>query len=317
MLACFRFNCQTTLITLTFALIALLLVPQVAFADSPQIPPVNPWSAIEFSAQTSQAQILHNSQRPFEPDRPTFVITHGMGGTEPGDRFHLLADAICSAVPDSNVLIIDWSKQSWRTRGYFQTPSPWDVAQNIDPVAKESVELLKALQVDPARTTFIGESFGNCVNAQIAEALGGRGRILAFNPPNDLSGYKTPDLRFCSDVAWSFQTYSLCDSQSPIADVGFFLETPANAMAKEQHVFGVAWLTARVQSGDLTWLFPELVLPEPATEDFDAIVTISGEVLDLGLPRHLFVAETNSESSEPLMVYSIPTNDAVNLLSLP
>jgi hypothetical protein len=302
MLARFRFNCQTTLITLTFALIALLPVPQDAFADSPQIPPANPWMAMEFSTQTSQVQILHDSQRPFERDRPTFVLTHGMGGTAAGDRFHQLADAICNAVPDSNVLIIDWSKQSWRTRGYFETPSPWDVAPNIDPVAMEAVELLKALQVDPARTTFIGESFGNCVNARIAETLGGRGRILAFNPPNDLAGYKTPDLRFCSDVAWSFQTYSLCDCQSPIADVGFFLETPADAMVKDQHVFGVAWLAARVQSGDLTWLFPELILPEPAIEDFDAIVTISGEILDIGLPRHLFVTETDSESSVPLMV---------------
>ena len=105
-------------------------------------------------------------------------------------------------------------------------------------------------------------------------------------------------------MAWSFQTYSLCDSQSPIADLGLFLETPANAQAKDQHVFGIAWLAARVQSGDLTWLFPELVLPEPANEDFDAIVTISGEVLDLGLPRHLFVTATESESSDSLMVSS-------------
>jgi len=301
MLVCCRFNCQTTLITLAFALMALLPVPQDAFADGPQISTANLWMAIGFSAQTTQAQILHDSQRPLEPGRSTIVITHGMGGTEEGDRFHQLADAICSAIPECNVVMIDWSKQSWRTRGYFQIPSPWDVAQNIDPVVKEAVELLQALQIDPARTTFIGESFGNCVNAQIAEALGGRGRILAFNPPNDLSGYKTPDLRCCSDVAWSFQTYSMFDSQSPIADLGFFLETPANAMAKDQHVFGVNWLTARVQSGDLTWLFPQLVLPEPATEDFDAIVTISGEVLDLGLPRHPLVTETESESSEPLI----------------
>ncbi len=116
MLACFRFNCQTTLITLTFALMARLLVSQDAFADGPLNSPANPWIAIEFSTQTSQAQILHDSQCPFEPDRPTFVITHGMGGTETRDRFHQLADAICIAVPDSNVLIIDWSKQSWRTR---------------------------------------------------------------------------------------------------------------------------------------------------------------------------------------------------------
>ena len=72
-------------------------------------------------------------------------------------------------------------------------------------------------------------------------------------------------------------------------------------MAKDQHVFGVTWLMTRVESGDLTRLFPQLILPEPATEVFDAIVTISGDVLDLGLPSHPFVTETLSESSEPLM----------------
>lgn len=63
-------------------------------------------------------------------------------------------------------------------------------------------------------------------------------------------------------------------------------------------------MAARVQSGDLTWLLPELILPEPAIEDFDAIVTISGEVLDLRLPRHPFVTETDSEPSEPLLARS-------------
>ena len=79
MLACFRFNCQTTLITLTLGLMALLLVPQEAFADRQLIPPANPWIAMEFSSHTTQAQILHDSLRPFDPDLPTFVLTHGMG----------------------------------------------------------------------------------------------------------------------------------------------------------------------------------------------------------------------------------------------
>ena len=73
---------------------------------------------------------------------------------------------------------------------------------------------------------------------------------------------------------WSSER-SLFDSQGPIADVGFFLETPVNASEKDQHVFGVAWLTTHVESRDLTWLLPRLVLPEPATEDVDAIATLS------------------------------------------
>ena len=60
MLACCRFNCQTTLITLAFALMTLLPVPQDAFANGPQISTANLWIAIEISAQTTQAQILHD-----------------------------------------------------------------------------------------------------------------------------------------------------------------------------------------------------------------------------------------------------------------
>ena len=301
MSAHFRSICKATSISFLHPMLVMTLAACPLLASGPESPQSEP---AEPPAVEPRVVICLRPDREYLPTQPTFVVTHGMGGTEASDRFHKLVDAICDAMPEANVLIVDWSKDSWRTRGYFEIPSPWDVAQNIDPVAKEAVELLKTLQIDPARTIFIGESFGNCVNARIAEALGGRGRILAFNPPNDLSGYKTPDLRICSDVAWSFQTYSLYDCQSSIADVGFFLETPAKAMAKDQHVFGVAWLAARVQAGDLTWLFPELVLPEPANEDFDAYVMISGEVLDLGLPRHLFVTETDSEPSEPLLARS-------------
>lgn len=282
MFAHIRSICKATSILCLLPLLAMTIASRPVSADGTT--PLR-WIPAKIPAQISRVAISHRSDREYFSALPTFVITHGMGGTEVGDRFHKLADAICDAIPESNVLIVDWTKDSWRTRGYLRLPSPWDVAQNIDPVATEAATLLKTLQVDPALTTFIGESFGNCVNARIAETLGGRGRILAFNPPNGLSGYKTPDLRTCSDVAWSFQTYSLFDGQSPIADVGFFLETPVNASEKDQHVFGVAWLTAQVESCDLTWLLPELVLPEPATENFDAIATLSGELLDLGLPR--------------------------------
>ena len=291
-------------ISLTVFLIPVLAV---TIAVCPVIAggPTHPeWAAAKLPVEASRVVICQRPEREFLAAQPTFVITHGMGGTETGDRFHQLADAICDVFPEANVLIIDWSKDSWRTTGYFQLPSPWEVATNINPVAQEAVALLKVLQIVPARTTFIGESFGNCVNARIAEALGGRGRILAFNPANDLSGYESPDLRTCSDVAWSFQTYSLCDCQSPIADVGFFLETPANASARDQHVFGVAWLAAQVQSGQPTWLLPQLVLSEPGAENFDAVATISGEVLDLALPRYPVINETESERSEPSIASS-------------
>jgi hypothetical protein len=284
MLANFKLNCKTNLITATFAVLALLSVQDVTLAAETLISSENPWIAMEISAQPSQqAQIRHNSQRSYAQNRPTFVITHGMGGTESGDRFHQLAEAICKAMPECNVLIIDWSKQSWRT-GLFG-PNPFAVAQNIDPVAREATVLLKNLQIDPTQTTFVGESFGNCVNARIAESMGGRGRILAFNPANDAGGYKTPNLRACSDVAWSFQTYSIFDTQDSIADVGIFLETSAIATEKDQHIAGVSWLAERVRSGDVAWLLTMHDITEHRSDHFDALGTLSGELLHQQVPR--------------------------------
>lgn len=248
-----------------------------------------------------QTQILHDSRRAYEPNRPTFVITHGMGGIETGNRFHELADAICKAIPDINVLIIDWTKQSWRT-GWFEIANPFAVARNIDPVSSEASEFLKSLQIDSTRTTFIGESFCNCVNARIADSIGGRGRILAFNPANAAAGYKTPDLRACSDVAWSFQTYSIFDTQDSIADVGIFLETSPTATEKDQHIAGVSWLAERVSSGDLSWLLTTHSIPEHQSEHFDAIGTLSGELLHQNLPRKRPVSvQYNSRSEESLL----------------
>lgn len=284
MLANFRRNNQTNLITAAFVLFALLSVRHEALADEKMISRESPWLAIEFSATPSQSQILHDSRRSFAFDRPTFVITHGMGGTKTGDRFLQLADAICKAIPECNVLIIDWSKQSWRT-GWLGIPNPLSVAQNIDLVAMEASELLKTLQIDPAQTTFIGESFGNCVNARIAKTLGGRGRILAFNPPNDAGGYKTPDLRACSDVAWSFQTYSIFDTQDSIADCDIFLQTSPSSSNMDQHVAGVTWLAERVRSGDLAWLLTSHKISKQQAEYFDAIGSLSGELLFQDLPR--------------------------------
>ncbi len=302
MLANFRLNCQKNLITAMFALLALLSVRDETLAGEALTSAGNPWVAMESSAQSSQqAQIRHDSRRPYELNRPTFVITHGMGGTETGDRFYQLADAICKAMPDCNVLLIDWSKQSWRTV-WCGIPNPLAVAQNIDPVAREAAELLKSLQIDPIQTTFIGESFGNCVNARIAETIGGRGRILAFNPPNDAGGYKIPDLRACSDVAWSFQTYSMFDTQDSIADLGIFLETSPAATDVDQHISGVSWLAERVRSGDLAWLLTTHKIPEHQFEQFDAIGSLSGELLHQHISRKRPApVQANTRSAEPML----------------
>ena len=236
-------------------------------------------SAAPTLADKSRVSLRHWNDRTFNNHQPTFLITHGMGGTEAGDRFHQLADAIHLALPESNVVLIDWSKQSWQTTSYLGIPNSWSVANRIETVVAEAVVALKALQLDAARTTFIGESFGNCVNARISEQLGQLSTILAFNPPTCIGGYPVPDLRSCAAVSRSFQTYAVYDSQAVIADVGFFLETQPNSSEKEQHIAGISWLAIQVHAGTQFWLFPGRDHVSPEVECFDAVATLSGEIL--------------------------------------
>lgn len=241
--------------------------------------PMGQWKSV--NAQPSRCvQTLLRKQHRFEPHLPTFVITHGMGGTQLDDRFHQLADAIDEAFPESNVILINWTDASCKKTLFLGLPSPWEVAKNIDRVAHEAADNLQSMGLEASSTTFIGESFGNCVNARIAERLGRHGRILAFNPPNAAGGYKTPDLRTCADLAWSFHTFSVFDAQDPIAHAGFFLETPASSTDLDQHVAGVSWLVDRIRSGNTDWLLMRHQMENASHNEFDAIAAISGEMIN-------------------------------------
>lgn len=212
-----------------------------------------------------------------------FVITHGLCGTAPGDRFHRLAAALGQRFPDANVWLVDWSAAS--SAKICNLPNPWRVALSIDQVADQAAESLVAAGVDPTQTTLIGENFGNCVNARIAQQLGGVVRILAFNPAHEAGGYPTPDLRKCAARSWSFHTYSAFDTLQEIAEASIFLETPDSATAWEQHMAGIAWLANRMAVGDCSWLWAELALPPRTANHFHALATADGQLSDRQLPR--------------------------------
>ena len=241
--------------------------------------PAGQWESVN-SQPSRCVQTLLRKQHCFEPHLPTFVITHGMGGTQLDDRFHQLADAIDEAFPESNVILINWTDASCKKTSFLGLPSPWEVAKNIDRVAHEAADNLQSMGLEASSTTFIGESFGNCVNARIAERLGRHGRILAFNPPNAAGGYKTPDLRTCADLTWSFHTFSVFDAQDPIAHAGFFLETPVSSTDLDQHVAGVSWLVDRIRSGNTDWLLMRHQMENASHNDFDAIAALSGELIN-------------------------------------
>ena len=212
-----------------------------------------------------------------------YVIAHGQGGLLPDDRFYALAKALRTQCPDSTVFLVDWSPTA--NTGFAGVAVPWRVAQKIDPVALESSQLLRDAGLDPARTTVIGESFGVYVNAQIAKHLGGVHRSLAFNPASETAGYWPSDLKTHSTQAWSFHTWSICDTAFAIADADFYLETPTEASHVQQHVSGIPWLTARLNEGDKSWLLMEQVPPARQHKMYSARAKMDGTLSTESITR--------------------------------
>jgi pimeloyl-ACP methyl ester carboxylesterase len=227
----------------------------------------------------------------------TYIVCHGMWGTASGDRFERLCAAIKRELPRCNVRLLDWSAAANPGGGIFMA---WRVAKNIDPVADEAAARLKGLPLDPARTTLIGESFGNYVNARAAKQLGGVGQILAFNPASELGGYTPPDLKAAASTAWSFHSWSAFDTSRPIAHRELFLETAAGASELAQHMHGIAWLSERVETGDLSWLRAEQHVPECKADRYSAVAGLRGELLAVEMPRQRPQPASVAASSAPM-----------------
>jgi len=87
-----------------------------------------------------------------------------------------------------------------------------------------------------------------------------------------------------------------------MADLGIFLETSPAATDKDQHVAGVSWLAERVRSGDLAWLLTIHTILATESEHFDAIGTLSGELLHQNVPRKRPVpVQVNSRPAVPML----------------
>jgi pimeloyl-ACP methyl ester carboxylesterase len=212
----------------------------------------------------------------------TYIVCHGMWGTTAGDRFERLCAAIKRQLPQCNVVLLDWSDASKSGGGLFMA---WRVSKNIDPVADQAAKQLQALPLDRTRTTLIGESFGNYVNARLAKHLGGCERILAFNPASELGGYPPSDLQAAARTAWSFHTWSVYDTSRPIAHRELLLETPTDASELAQHMHGITWLSERLEAGDQSWLSAEQQIPECKHGCYPAVAGLDGELILIEVPR--------------------------------
>src|SRR5262249_11433999 len=113
---------------------------------------------------------------------------------------------------------------------------------------------------NPAKATFIGESFGNYVNNRAAEALrtakaGRVARGVLLNPASANGGYRPPVVRGNYNRSISFVSPSMLDTRQEIADRLVNLKTDSDDPSL-QHTFGVRWLQQRSEAGnDIDSLF--------------------------------------------------------------
>ena len=208
-----------------------------------------------------------------DPDRETFVVSHGLGGTSAGDRFEQLCLALHHDFPQAAVYLVDWSREA--TAQMFGLPNPWAVAPRIDGVAEEAAKLLQDLGVRHDHLTLIGESFGAYVNAGIARSLGKCERILAVNPANEAAGYLPPDMRELAAQSWSLQTHSFCDTSLELTDYCVYLAA-ATTDAVAQHKYGIQWLAERLSRGDTSWVMFSRTLAAGPVGCFDGTARADG-----------------------------------------
>ena len=204
-----------------------------------------------------------------------YVLSHGVGGLRPGDRFHRLSQEIRRCFPNVNVYLMDWSDVASR-KTYFGIPAGWGIASKIKCCATQAYGLLHAAGLDPRRTTLIGESFGCYINYEIARQWGGVRRILGFNAATKLAGYLNTALHTVAEKSWTFQTTSVFDAQSQLGDRDLRLRSDPTWNHVDRHTYGLQWLHSRLACGDHSWILCEHDLPVSTSRSFSGTVDVNG-----------------------------------------
>lgn len=234
-----------------------------------------PWRVLD-SQNDSLVQLQVLGDVPEPSTKLWLVLTHGMNGTEQCDQLHLLGRSIQHSLPDTAVLLVDWSDASRATLPFTSLPNPLRVSKRIDPVAAELADNLEMLGVVPGATTMIGESFGCYVNARTARIMGGVDRMLAMNPASELAGYQPPDLSQCAQQSWAFHSYSLFDTLDRIAHYSVILEPLPKESDRQRHASGVLKLIQILSENQSSFLNALPRISSERADTFDAMWTREG-----------------------------------------
>lgn len=282
----------------------------VSAAESP-----HSWYLVDADRDGLPVEIRSPTNRPILSGQPFIVVTHGMFGTEPDDRFHQLAEAISSVAPNANVLLVNWSEPACPKTTLFGLPNAIEVANRINPVGDKVADMLCHIGFCPAQSILIGESFGNWINARITQQLGEVDRILAMNPASELGGYAPTDLRLSARTSWAFHSDSLFDTRRCISHRSIILIADRNCDMLEMHKCGILRLTKKLNDGDDSWLRDECHLIRKSSDHFDAAATPDGKLIPTELLRELPMEnpETHqqriaSEKTKPPGIEAIAAN---------
>jgi uncharacterized repeat protein (TIGR01451 family) len=191
---------------------------------------------------TADVKIIPATGTTFNPNRPTIIVTHGWNGKEGGedaDRFIRLASKLAETYPTHNVVRVIWEKgaASWKT-------DPWGASRNIPAAAEQAVKLLNDRGYsDWGQTIYVGESFGNGINAEMSQKAPTRGKALILNAASVVGypGGKTPDYKNAFSDSISIQTWDLADDGAVgKCDVLYAKPFEEHCGGKECHRFGDA-----------------------------------------------------------------------------
>ena len=209
----------------------------------------------------------------------TYVITHGFLKSADDPAIAGLGNKINTICSGYNVLYVDWEKGA----------SCLNAATNIAAAAQEAHRQLQAKigqnYFDWNTVTYIGHSFGNSVNKQIAAQEGRNGRGIILDPANNI-GYGQLESYFENAYlggSVAVITDSLFDNgpcwpfPRRIADGQFHLHSDIGV---DGHGKALECFTNQLDNCDNAWLKGTLAqsVPKSGAGSYDGIIGCDGEV---------------------------------------
>ncbi len=197
-------------------------------------------------------------------------MTHGWipdGSSGSLKRFTDLADKLQAVYgPEVQVVMV-----VWEVGATSPLLDPWQAASNIPVAAQKAFDALNAVGCANADTIYIGESYGNAINAYISANASEKGSALILNPAVDAAFPASEEPSYKTDFSHSVAlvTPDLCDEWGKVADRTLWHTpvcggVPCNILG-ESHTSQVGWLLSLLDSNLLlakgliegTILFPD------------------------------------------------------------